>query len=136
MNRIALAAAAVVALNLAVATVHGLAHARAGVSLEPWQMAFVQVTVYALPLLSAALYWTPLRRLAAALLAATMLASLVFGVWFHFVADTPDHVSHRSADGPGALFVVTAALLVPAELLGAAFGAWSWRRLDTRLQRR
>jgi hypothetical protein len=129
MNRMALAATAVVALNLAVAIVHGLSHARADVPLEPWQMAFVQVTVFALPLLSAVLYWTPLRRLAAALLASTMLASLLFGVWFHFIADTPDHVSHRSADGPGTLFVVTAALLVPAEMLGAAFGAWSWRRL-------
>lgn len=129
MNRIPLLAAAVVALNLAVAAVHGLSHAHAEVLLEPWQMAFVQVTVFALPVLAAILYWTPFRRPGALVLAATMLASLVFGLYFHFVADTSDHVSHRDSTGPGLLFVVTAVLLVPAEALGAWFGGWSWLRL-------
>src|SRR5258708_771537 len=110
MNRIAFAATAVVALNLVVATVHGLSHSHAEVPLGPWQMAFVQVTVYALPLLAGALYWSPLRQAGALLLAATMLASLLFGVFFHFVAETADHVAHRDGGGAGMLFIVTAAL--------------------------
>ena len=61
MNRMAVAATAVVLLNLLIATIHGLSHVHAGVPLEPWQHAFVQVTVYAIPLLSAVLYWTPPR---------------------------------------------------------------------------
>ena len=128
MNRTALQATAVVALNLAVATAHGLSHSHAQVPLEPWQTAFVAVTVYALPVLAAILYWTPLRRAGAVLLAATMLASMLFGLYFHFVADTPDHVSHRDSGGAGMLFTVTAVLLVPAEALGAWFVAWTFRR--------
>ena len=129
MNRTAGAATAVVLGNLLIATAHGLSHARAGVPLEPWQHAFVLAAVYALPLLAAALYWTPLRRPAAALLAGSMLAGTAFGVYYHFVADSADHVAHRSADGGGVLFAVTAGLLVPAGALGAGFGAWSWHRL-------
>src|SRR5262245_55833061 len=129
MNRIPLMATAVVALNIVVATIHGLSHSHAEVLLEPWQMAFVVLTVYALPILAVVLYWAPTRRTGAALLAATMLASLLFGLYFHFVADTPDHVSHRDSTGTGALFVVTAVLLVPAEALGVWFGIWGWLRL-------
>ena len=91
-------------------------------------MAFVQLTVYALPVLAAALYWTPLRRAGAAVLAATMVASLLFGLYFHFVADTADHVARREHSMSGLLFIVTAALLVPAEALGAWFGMRSWSR--------
>jgi len=128
MNRTALLATTVVALNLAIATAHGLTHSHTHVPLEPWQMAFVQVTVYALPILAAILYWTPLRRAGAALLAATMLASLLFGLYFHFVADTSDHVAHRDHSTAGVLFIGTAVLLVPAEALGVWYGAWTWRR--------
>jgi hypothetical protein len=85
--------------------------------------------VYAGPVLAAVLYWTPFRRLAAALLAASMAAALVFGIYFHFVAESPDHVSHRLSDGGGMLFVVTAVLLIPAEAVGTVFAIWSWRRL-------
>lgn len=129
MNRVALAATAVVALNLVIAIAHGSSHAHADVPLEPWQRMFVLVTVYALPIVAAVLYWISFRRLAAVLLAGSMFAGLVFGIYFHFVADTVDHVSHRSPDGVGTLFVVTAVLLVPAELLGTTFAAWSWYQL-------
>lgn len=129
MNRIAWFATAVVALNLVIATIHGLAHSHAQVGLEPWQLAFVQVTVYALPILAAILYWTPQRRVGAALLAATMLAALLFGIYFHFIAETTDHVAYRDASGAGMLFIVTAVLLVPAEGFGVWFGARTWSRL-------
>ena len=118
MNRVAVAAGVVVLLNLLVATAHGLSHARSGVPLEPWQMALILVAVYAPPLLSAVLYWTRLRRFAAALLAGSMAAGTAFGVYYHFVADTVDHVAHRTSDEGGALFVATATLFwTPAGLL-------------------
>ena len=126
---LAVSATVVVLLNLAIAHAHGLSHARFEVPLEPWQIAFVQAVVFVAPLVAAVLFWTRLRRAAAALLGSAMLAGMVFGVDFQFVADMPDHMCYRTSHGGGTLFVVTAALLVPAGAIGAAFGAWSWRRL-------
>jgi hypothetical protein len=131
-RRIAVTATAIVLLNLMVAQVHGLSHVWSAVMLEPWQRTFIIAVVCAAPLLAAVLYWTRLRRTAAVLLTAAMLAGMVFGVYFHFVADSTDHVAHRPHDASGALFVGTAALLVPTALLGVAFGAWSWRQLGKR----
>lgn len=124
MKRLALLATAVVALNLVVASAHGLSHSQAHVPLQAWQLALVQLTVYAVSILAAVLYRTPRRRLGA-VLAGTMLASLLFGLYFHFVADTSDHVSLRANSAAGVLFVVTALFLVPAESLGFWFGVWS-----------
>jgi hypothetical protein len=129
MNRMAIVATVIVLLHLAVAVVHGGAHDRLGVGLEPWQNAYVYVVIVAAPLLSAVLYWTRLRRPGALLLGLSMLGSLSFGVYFHFVAVSPDHVSHLPEGDAQHLFVATAILLIPTEALGAAFGFWTWRKL-------
>jgi Na+(H+)/acetate symporter ActP len=129
MTRMQKSATAIVALNLLANAAHGLSHARSEVPLDAWQKTFVAVVVFLLPVLALALYWTPFPRAGALLLAASMLGSLVFGVYFHFIAETSDHVSHRQADLDGRFFVITAGLLIPAALVGTVFGWWSWRRL-------
>src|SRR5262245_41992637 len=108
MNRLAWAAAAVVIFNLVVNSLHGASHERTHVGLTAWQLAFVVTTVYVLPIAAAALYWTPLRQTGAMLLAASLVAAVLFGVYFHFIADTSDHVSHQHADADGRMFVATA----------------------------
>jgi hypothetical protein len=54
---------------------------------------------------------------------------MLFGIYYHFIEVSPDHVSHLPAGDSQALFISTAILLIPAELAAAAFGFWSWRRM-------
>jgi hypothetical protein len=129
MNRMVAVATLFVIVHHLVAFVHGAAHQQLDVGLDPWQQVFVWVVIIILPIVSLILYWTPFKQAAAVTLSSSMLAGLLFGVYFHFVASTPDHVSHLpDAEGRG-LFVATAVLLVPIEGLAAAFGLWSWLKL-------
>jgi hypothetical protein len=53
MKRIAIFfATMIVVLNLVVATFHGMTHSESHVPLDSWQVWFVQITVYAIPLLT------------------------------------------------------------------------------------
>jgi hypothetical protein len=64
-----------------------------------------------------------LERAGAALLLASMLGSFAFGLYYHFVADTIDHVAHVARLQPAfwsATFQVTAYLLAISEASGAA----------------
>ncbi|HEX3726345.1 MAG TPA: hypothetical protein VHV08_08880 [Pirellulales bacterium] len=126
MNRTALWATSIVVVNEAINFIHGQAHERLAVGLQPWQWAFVWTVIVVAPLVAAALYWTRWRQAGAALLCASMLGSLLFGVFHHFVAVSPDHVSHLPAGDAQGLFIVTAVLLVIAEALGAALAFWQW----------
>jgi Na+/proline symporter len=126
MNRLAAVATLVVIVHHGIAFVHGAAHEQLAVGLDAWQQVFVWVVITILPIVSLILYWTRFKQAAALILFSSMLAGLLFGVYFHFIASTPDHVSHLpDAEGRG-LFVATAVLLVPFEGLAAAFGLWSW----------
>ena len=59
-----------------------------------------------------------------------MAGALVFGVYNHFVASSPDHVSHVAVVASGGwviVFQVTAALLVIIEAFGCLVGGWMLR---------
>jgi hypothetical protein len=129
MNKIAVWATLIVIAHQATNLVHGAAHQRLSVGLEPWQQAFVAVVIAILPFVSLALYWTRFRQAAALLLFASMLASLLFGVYYHFIEISPDHVSHLPVGEGRGLFIATAWVLIPVDGLAAAFGLWSWKRL-------
>lgn len=61
------------------------------------------------------------ERAGAWLLLASMLGSFAFGLYYHFVADTIDHVAHVARIGPAfwsAMFRLTACLLAVSELAG------------------
>jgi hypothetical protein len=128
MNRIAAVATLLIFIHQAIAAVHGAAHQQLGVGLESWQHVFVWVIITILPLVSLVLYWTRFRQTAAGLLLVSMLGSLLFGVCYHFIIISPDHVSHLPEGTGRGLFVVTAILLAFVEGLAAAFGLWSWLR--------
>ncbi len=128
MKHAALIATGLIVLRQAVATLHGLAHERLGVGLSPAQQAFVVVVITIAPLVALVLYWTRYARQGALLLAVSMLAGMLFGIYYHFIEISPDHVRHLPAGEGQPLFVWTAVLLIPCELAAAAFGFWSWRR--------
>jgi hypothetical protein len=129
MNRIAVSATFIVLVNMLISYVHGMAHDRLGVDLAAWQWTFVMIVIVAAPLVAAALYWTRWRSAGALLLGISMAGSLLFGLYHHFVAISPDHVSHLPVGDAQPLFVATAILLLPAEAIGAVFGFWSYFRL-------
>ena len=109
--------AAAVLAHLAVSIVHGTAHDGAHVPLTPTANLFVFIVILAGPLVGLGLTW-PAQRIGAWVIAATLAASLVFGLVNHFVLDSPDHVAHVAPDWRS-LFTTTAILLVVTEGLGA-----------------
>lgn len=132
MKRLAAAATAIVIVRQFVAQLHGMAHQEVGVGLATWQWVYVYSVIVVAPILAAVLYWTPLVRTGAMLLAVSMLAGMLFGVYFHFIAISPDNVGHLPGEHGHGFFIATAILLVPIELVGTAFGVWSWYRLRPR----
>lgn len=128
MNRFAAAATLVVIVHHPIAIVHAVAHEQLGVGLDACQQVFVWVVITILPVVSLVLYWTRWREAGALILFVSMLAGLLFGVYFHFVFASPDNVSHLPQGEGHDQFVATAVLLVPVEALAAAFGFRSWMR--------
>lgn len=120
---------AAVVVHAAVSSVHGRAHAELGVGLSPAQVLFVYVVILAAPVVAAILLWTRWSRAGAVLLAVSMAASLVFGVYHHFIAISPDHIAHLPAGlaETQRMFRLTAALLAVTEALGAGVGVWAWK---------
>jgi len=129
MKHAAWIATAIVVVRQLIAILHGNAHEQLGVGLSPWQNTFVYLVIVAAPMLAAVLYWTRFAASGALLLGASMLGGMLFGVYHHFIAISPDHVSHLPPGDAQGLFISTAILLVPLELAGTVFGFWSWSRL-------
>jgi hypothetical protein len=116
---------AVVLVHLFVTTLHGTAHANLQIGLTTAQKLFVLLVINVLPLLAMALLWTRYQRAGCVLLSASMFASMLFGVWNHFVVSGPDHVAHVASGPAGLLFQITAVLLAITEAAGAWLGfAW------------
>ena len=128
MKHAAWIATAIVVVRQLIAILHGNAHEQLGVGLSPWQNTFVYLVIVAAPMLAAVLYWTRFAASGALLLGASMLGGMLFGVYHHFIAISPDHVSHLPPGDAQGLFISTAILLVPLELAGTVFGFWSWSR--------
>jgi hypothetical protein len=128
MNRRATIAALVVILHQAVSLAHGWAHEWLGVDLDPWQWAFVYSVIVVAPLVAMVMYFTRWQRAGTLLLGVSMLGSLLFGIYHHFIAMSPDHVSHLPEGDAQGLFIATAILLVPVEVAGTALGFWNWAR--------
>lgn len=118
-----LALAAVVA-HAAVLVAHSAAHEILGVEASPAQLAFIVAVIIVAPLAAGLLLWKRKEKAGASLLIGSMIGSLVFGVYYHFVADTTDHVSHVARMTPlgwSVVFQATAFLLALIE----AFGVWA-----------
>ena len=81
------------AAHLEVARRHGLAHAALGVALNGFQRGFVDVVIVAAPLVGAAGIWTRHCRAFLWLLAGSMCASAVFGIFYHYLLISPDNVT-------------------------------------------
>ena len=127
LNSVALVA---VVAHLLVSMVHGRAHEQLAVGLSNWQNIYVLTVIVIAPLIATILIWTRLARLGLVLLVISMAGSLIFGVAYHYVVISPDHVSHIPPGDAQGLFRTTALLLVLTELFGLVVGLWGLRKIQ------
>jgi len=113
--------------HLVVSIVHGRAHEGLSVGLSNWQNIYVLTVILIAPLIAMLLTWTRLARSGLILLVISMAGSLIFGVAYHYVVISPDHVSHIPPGDAQGLFRTTALLLVLTELFGVVVGLWALR---------
>jgi hypothetical protein len=114
--------------HLVVSIVHGRAHDRLVVGLSPWQNIYVMTVILVAPLIAMALIWTRYAYTGLVLLVISMAGSLIFGIAYHYVVISPDHVSHLPPGDAQGLFRTTALLLVLTEVFGVAVGMWGLRK--------
>jgi hypothetical protein len=126
-----LTALAVVAFHFVIVVLHSIAHQILPVRATPAQLAFIVPVIIVAPIV-AAFMLLKFKTAGMLLLAASMLGSFVFGLYYHFIADTIDHVAHVAQMQPvlwSQMFQATSYLLAISEAAGAAIGlVWLARR--------
>jgi hypothetical protein len=128
-----LTALGVVAIHLVVVLLHSIAHQVLPVKATPAQLTFIIRVIIVAPVL-AGIVLPKFEKAGTILLTASMLGSFVFGVYYHFIAETIDHVAHVARLQPffwSQIFEVTAYLLAISELFGTALGLISLVRYQT-----
>jgi hypothetical protein len=133
MNRPARYVTFLVLVHLLITAAHGAVHRALRVGLTPLGNAFVGLVIVIAPLLAMWLAWGRRRRLGFGLLAASMFAALLFGLYHHFLVEGADHVHSQPPGACGQLFVVSAYGLLITEALGT-WMAMHYLRSDTRGQ--
>ena len=113
--------------HLIVNLLHGRAHTELGVGLTSFQQFYVIAVILLAPLIALLLSWTRYARAGLWLLLASMLGSLIFGVCYHYIIVSSDHVAHLPPGDARGLFRVTALLLLITEATGVVLAAIALR---------
>jgi hypothetical protein len=101
---------------------HGLAHRELQIGLPPAGNVFVGLVIVVAPLVAAGLAWSRKQYFGLGVLTFSMLASLLFGLYHHFVAEGADHVHSQPAGSWGTTFILTAYGLMITEAIGTWIG--------------
>ena len=115
-----LIALGLVVIHFVIVVMHSIAHEVLNVKASPAQLAFIIPVIIVTPVVAGFMI-LKFNRAGTVLLFASMLGSFVFGLYYHFIADTIDHVSHVARLEPAfwsTIFQLTAYLLLVSELLG------------------
>ena len=110
----------IIVFHLAVSVVHGVVHVHYEIPLAMWQHVYIAAVIFVAPLAAGALLIARRLRAGAWLLLASMAASALFNVYFHFLLIGPDNVSSVSLDGWGLVFLGTAIFLAATEVWGVS----------------
>jgi hypothetical protein len=103
---------------------HSIAHEVLSIKATPAQLAFIIPVIMVAPVV-AGLLLLKSERMGATLLVISMTGSFFFGLYYHFIAHTIDHVAHVAGLQPAfwtGTFIITAYLLAFSEMLGAFAG--------------
>ena len=117
----------VVALHFVISLVHGVAHSRLHIDMKPWQTVYILLVITLLPLISAFLVWRASRG-GFFLLLISMLGSLIFGGYYHFIAVGADNVASLGSHSWALPFRMTAGLLGVTEAAGVLAGLFGLLR--------
>ena len=120
-----LTALGIIALHFLIVVLHSVAHEILTVKASAAQLAFIFPVIIAAPLIAFFLL-LKFEKAGAWLLAISMAGYFFFGLYYHFIAHTIDHVGHVAGLQPAfwsAMFIVTAYLLGLSEILGLGAGA-------------
>ena len=116
-----------VAIHFVVVVLHSIAHEVLKVKATTAQLAFIIPVIIVAPVVAG--FMIPkFTRAGTVLLFVSMLGSFVFGLYYHFIADTIDHVSHVARLEPAfwsTMFQLTSYLLLVSELLGTVVAGLS-----------
>jgi hypothetical protein len=110
---------------------HGDAHKQLAITLPPEKEAFVYVVIILAPIIAAILVWTRQVKVGAWVFFLSMLGSLLFGVYHHYVLVSADHVQHlpNGSASVRSAFITSAAAIAVIEFVSALYGALCLRRL-------
>jgi len=137
MRRLKRIALAIVAIHFVVVVLHSIAHQLLSVNASPAQLAFIFPVIIVAPVV-AGFMLPKFENFGTVLLTASMIGSFIFGVYYHLIADTIDHVAHVAQLEPhrwSQMFVATSYLLAISEALGAVVGLMLLLRTSTTAKR-
>src|SRR5262245_56638501 len=129
MRRIAFYGTVLALIHLAIVLLHGRAHAELHIDLSSLQTIFVVGVIVIGPRLAMLLLWTRYQRAGLWLLTLSMTGACLFGLYNHFVALSPDHVTQVPHGSWGEVFRTTAVLLVIVDGVSAIAGLY-WLRVQ------
>lgn len=120
-NLLARLGVGIVLFHLVVVTPHSIAHTVLHIDMNSWQNIYILFVILLAPIVSAVLLWKR-SQWGFILLTLSMTGSLVFGVYYHFIAVGPDNVTSLH-EGPWATtFRASALLLTAIEFLAVVVG--------------
>jgi hypothetical protein len=128
-----LLATVTVLAHTVIVLLHGAAHQELNVALSLWQKNYAASVILLAPIVAAVLLWTRHGHTGFLLLTASMAGSLIFGLYYHYVAVSADHVSHIPPGDAQGLFRLTALLLTAPETFGSAVGIMDLRTASGKL---
>jgi hypothetical protein len=121
------AIASVVVLHALISLAHGLAHLLIPVPVTLLELIYIVVVIAIMPVIGAALIYTPRRQFGAWLVFVGMGGAFLFGLAQHFLLPGGDNVANMPPTAWTGVFQVSAALLGITEVVGTLLAAAALR---------
>ena len=119
----------IVILHVVITFAHGTAHTNLFIAMSLLQNVYIFLVILAGPIF-AAVFLLKNPRVGFAVLAISMLGSLLFGVYYHFIAFSSDNVFTLDSRPWTMTFQLTAVLLAMVEFAGTGIGLLGFLEQD------
>ena len=115
-----------VLMHHAVALIHDSAHSELAIFLSMFQKSFIYIVITALPVVGVILLWTSCQKIGLYLIILGMGGGLAFGIYHHYMFQSPDHISYLPKGSVQAqeTFIWTAGILAIFEGVCAAVAGY------------